>query len=319
MQPTGIHHVSALSRDIRRNYAFYTQVMGMRLVKRTVNQDAPTTHHFFYADGVASPGSDLTFFGLPRAAPEHRGKRSITRTTLRVANEASLAYWHERFGEHGVPHGDVREIGGRPSLTFEDPDGLSAALVADDRQGDAHPWERSPVPTEHQVLGLGPVTLTVPELASTDGFLVGVLNLQRAHSYTDLQGTAVQVFEMGTRGAPAEVHVAVRPDLPDARYGAGGVHHVALRVPNEAEYHAWTARLQNSGLAFSGEIDRHYFRSLYVREPNGVLFELATDGPGFTTDEPLATLGERLALPPFLEGQRARIEAKLAPLDIPPA
>ena len=165
--------------------------------------------------------------------------------------------------------------------------------------------------------GLGPIELSVPELRPTDALLTRVLNLRAVREYA-APGEArqrVHVYEMGEGGAHAELHVAVQPELPPARLGAGGVHHVALRTPSEEQYHAWAQRLQELGIPNSGEIDRFYFRSLYFREPNGVLFEIATDGPGFAVDEDAATLGERLALPPFLEPRRAEIAARLKPLD----
>lgn len=320
LRPTGIHHVSALTNDIARNHDFYTRVMGLRLVKKTVNQDDPSMYHLLYADAVGSPGSDMTFFDMPRAAREHKGNRSITRTTFRVEGEASLKYWAQRLKEHGIELSHLVERDGRLHLDFEDPDGLPVSLVDDGGVGDAHPWEGSPVPPQHQLRGLGYSVITVPELAPTHDFLTGVLNLEAARSYPHPDATVretapeVHVYLMEAEGPAAEIHVAVRPDLPRARYGSGGVHHVALRVPDDKQYHQWTQRLVGAGVDFSGEVDRYYFKSLYVREPGGIMFELATDGPGFQSDEPLEMLGERLALPPFLEGRREQIEARLRPV-----
>jgi len=316
LQLTGMHHVSALANDIRMNHAFYTTVMGMRLVKKTVNQDDTSMYHLFYADGVGSPGSDLTYFDMPLAARERKGNRSITRTTLRVHGEDTFAYWVDRFDAHDVPHGEVAQRRGVTHLDFEDPHGLPLSLVDDGGLGSAHPWEASPVPTRHQVRGLGYMEFTVPELGPTDAFLTGVLNLEReaVHPLDDGTPDEVHVYRMHAEGPAGELHVAVRPELPLARYGSGGVHHLALRIPNEEQYHAWTARLREAGAQFSGEVDRYYFKSLYVREPGGILIELATDGPGFDVDEPLDALGEGLALPPFLEPRRAEIEARLKPL-----
>jgi glyoxalase family protein len=179
------------------------------------------------------------------------------------------------------------------------------------------PWDRSPVPAPYQIRGLGPVVLSVPDLAPTDVMLTRVLHMRPVRTYPHPEDArhTVHVYEMGAGGPHAELHVAVRPDLPPARPGAGGVHHVAFRTPTEAEYHAWTERLTAFGLPHSGEVDRYYFKSLYVRDPGGVLFEIATDGPGFAVDEDPATLGERIALPPFLEPRRAEIVANLEPLD----
>jgi glyoxalase family protein len=188
--------------------------------------------------------------------------------------------------------------------------------VDDGGTGEAYPWDESPVRAEHQIRGLGYTTITVPELAPTDRFLTGGLGLTKSHTYPapGVPGREVHVYDIGKGGAHAEVHVVVRPDLPRARYGAGGVHHVALRVPDDATIGDWSARLEAQGYHNSGVVDRHYFASVYVREPNHVLFELATDGPGFTVDGPLD--GERLSLPPFLEPRRAEIEARLTPLTI---
>jgi glyoxalase family protein len=169
------------------------------------------------------------------------------------------------------------------------------------------------VPAEHQIRGLGPITLSVPDLRPTDAILTSVTNMRKAREYGG-NGGRVHVYEMGEGGPAAELHVAVEPGLPPARQGAGAVHHVAFRTPNEAEYGAWAERLRQLRIPNSGKVDRFYFRSLYFREPNGILFEIATDGPGFATDEPLEKLGERLALPPFLEGRRKEIEAGLKPL-----
>jgi glyoxalase family protein len=166
---------------------------------------------------------------------------------------------------------------------------------------------------EHQIRGLGPIVLNVRDLARTEQVLTGVMNMRRVRDYA-AHGAHIHVFAMGEGGPAAELHVIESADLQEARQGAGGVHHVAFRTPDDEQYHAWTRRLNASGIRNSGEIDRFYFRSLYFREPNGILFEIATDGPGFATDEPMETLGEKLALPPFLEPRRAQIEAGLKPL-----
>jgi glyoxalase family protein len=320
MQLKGIHHLTAVSADARRNLDFYTNTLGMRLVKKTVNQDDVSAYHLFYADGRGSPGTDLTFFDWP-ATPERRGTHSIVRTGLRVAGPESLAYWAGRFKELGVKQDNVVERDGRATLDFEDFEGQRLSLVADDGRLTPHPWDRSPVPPAHQVRGLGPITLSVPDVKPTDEVLTRVMNMRRAREYATASGSdgsdrpaTVHVYEMGEGGPAAELHVAVEPGVWKARLGAGGVHHVAFRVPTFEEYDAWAERLRSLGVASSGPVDRFYFRSLYFREPNGILFELATDGPGFHADEPMERLGERLSLPPFLEPRRASIEAGLKPL-----
>lgn len=318
MDLTGIHHLTAVSADIRGNYRFYTGVMGMRLVKRTVNQDDTSAYHLFYADGAGSPGTDLTFFDWPLPR-ERRGTHSITRTHLRVAGAEALVWWRERLEAEGVAAADVVERDGRATLDFEDPEGQRLALIDDGGAGDPPvPWAGSSVPEAFQVRGLGPILISVPDLHPTDAMITRVLGMRdvRTYPHPDQARHTVHVYEMGAGGGPhAELHVAHQPDLPPARLGAGGVHHVAFRTPSEEEYHRWTERLTAFGLPHSGEVDRYYFKSLYVREPNGVLFEIATDGPGFAVDEDAATLGEQVALPPFLEPRRAEIVAKLEPID----
>ena len=314
MQLIGIHHLTAISAKPRENLAFYTGLLGMRLVKKTVNQDDVSAYHLFYADGKANPGTDLTFFDFP-AAPERRGANSISRTGLRVAGEKSLGYWKDRLTRAGGYTGDVTEVDGRLTLPFEDGEGQRLVLVDDGGVGPASLWEKSSVPAEHQIRGLGPIALDVHDIARLETVLTGVMNMRRVRDYAVPDARAqIYVFAMGEGGPAAELHVMEQKDSPMARQGAGGVHHVAFRTPDDAQYAAWAQRLNELRVPNSGEVDRFYFRSLYFREPNGILFEIATDGPGFATDEPMETLGKKLALPPFLEPRRAEIEAGLKPI-----
>lgn len=313
MQLTGIHHLTAVSADAPANLAFYTGVLGMRLVKKTVNQDQVSAYHLFYADGEANPGTDLTFFDFP-ASPEQRGTNSITATGLRVHGRATFDYWIERLKRMARNVGELSEVDGRLTLPFEDAEGQRLFLIDDGGLGSASPWDRSPVPPQHQIRGLGPIMLTVESRERTAIVLTDVMNMRLARKYAYEGEHWAHVYEMGEGGAGAELHLIERTDLPIARQGAGGVHHVAFRTPDETQYHAWTQRLRDFRVPNSGEVDRFYFRSLYFREPNGILFEIATDGPGFATDEPMQSLGEKLALPPFLEPRRAQIEAGLKPL-----
>lgn len=306
MELTDIHHLTAITADAPANNRFYTETMGLRRVKKTVNQDDTSAYHLFFADGAGSPGTDLTFFDWP-VTRERRGTHSISRTGLRV-EEASLDFWAARLRDAGLETGSITTIDTRPSLDFDDPEGQRFRLTAD-APGPAHPWERSPVPAAHQIRGLGPVTISVPELGPTEAVLTRVMNLRKVRDYG-----STHVFEMGAGGPAAELHVAVEPDLPVARQGAGGVHHVAFRVPDLATIQGWAQRLDSFRIGNSGEVERYYFRSLYFREPGGNLFEIATDGPGFAVDEPFETMGQALSLPPFLEPKRARIEAGLQPL-----
>lgn len=316
MDLTGIHHLTAISASIRENLRFYTGLLGMRLVKRSVNQDDVSAYHLFYADAKGSPGTDLTFFDWP-VPREFRGTKSITRTMLRVGGLDALQYWQARLAEAGASRGGLEERDGRLTLDFEDGEGQRLSLVDDGGAGDAHPWDRSPVPAEFQIRGLGPIVMSVPNQTLTDAVLRQVMNLRpdRTYPHPENPNHPVHVYAMGPGGPAAELHLAVQPDLPPARQGAGGVHHVAFRTPTFEEHDAWVERLASLGIRNSGLVDRFYFRSLYFREPNGILFEIASDGPGFATDEDEAALGERVALPPFLEPRRAEILAGLKPLE----
>ena len=314
MQLTGIHHLTAVTAQAAANHAFYTGTLGMRLVKRTVNQDDVSAYHLFYADGQASPGSDLTFFDWP-VRPERRGGHSITRTGLRVAGVAAIEWWAERLDAAGVRRNGIAERDGRLTLDFEDAEGQRLSLIDDGGVGPAYPWARSSVPAEHQIRGLGPITMSVPKSGPTDGVLRDPMGMRPVRDYDGREAVKTLVYAMGEGGPAAELHLAIEPGLPPAEQGAGAVHHVAFRIP-DADYEAWAERLRGvrSTVPSSGPVDRFYFRSLYFREPNGVLFEIATDGPGFAADEPMESLGERLSLPPFLEGRRAEIESGMKPL-----
>jgi len=311
LQLTGIHHLTAITAQAPDNRRFYTGTLGLRLVKKTVNQDDTRAYHLFYGDGQGSPGSDVTFFDWP-VERERRGTHAIVRTGLRVADEDSLEWWRVHLASNGVSVEDVRERAGYASLDFEDPEGQRLRLIVDGA-GEAHPWEKSSVPAEHQICGLGPITISVPDLRRTEPVLTGVLGMRQVREHPERDGH-VHIFAMGAGGPAAELHVAVQPHLSFAGQGAGGVHHVAFRAPDRERLRAWKERLDGAGLQNSGEVERYYFKSLYFREPNGILFEIATDGPGFAVDEPMETLGEKLSLPPFLEARRAPIEAALKPL-----
>ena len=306
----GIHHLTAVTAKAPENLAFYTGVLGLRLVKKTVNQDDVRAYHLFYADDAGSPGTDLTFFDWP-AARERRGNNSITRTGLRIPKN-SAAWWAKYLEEKNVTAAAPTERDGRVVVDLEDPEGQRLSLVEDEGVA-ANPVD-NPIPPEQQIMGLGPVTLTVPGLFPTDQVLERAYGMTKTRTYTGPEGET-HVFQIDAAGPHSELHLAVRPSLPPHRPGAGGVHHVAFRIRDE-DYHDWDAHLTGLGLQTSGEVERYYFRSIYYREPNGVLLELATDGPGFTADEPRETLGQRLSLPPFLEGRRAEIEANLKPLEV---
>ncbi len=313
MELTGLHHVTAVTGDAPGNLAFYTQVLGLRLVKKTVNQDDVSAYHLFYGDAAGHPGTELTFFDWPRIPAHVPGAGDISAIALRVPGPAALEWWARRLAEQGVSHGEIEERAGRATLDFVDPEGQRLQLVDDGGGEGGAPWPQSPVPAPYGLRGLDAVALTVQRLAPTARVLTELLGMRQDRDYTR-EGRRVVVFTMGPGGPGTELHVEEQPEATHTRVGLGGVHHVAFRTPNDAEQSAWRNRLRSAGIMTSDLIDRFYFHSLYFREPNGILFEIATDGPGFATDEDPAHLGERLALPPFLEPRRRQIEAGLRPL-----
>ncbi|HEU0025623.1 MAG TPA: ring-cleaving dioxygenase [Ktedonobacterales bacterium] len=319
MELTGLHHVSALTAQAANNVDFYTRVLGLRLVKKTVNQDDVSSYHLFYGDEHGNPGTEVTFFDIPYAAPLSVGSRSISRIALRVAGAETLAWWRDRFDELGVAHDAIATEAGRGVLAFRDPEGQRLALVDDTGAPlpGGTPWARSATPAPMGIRGLGGVTLTVPTIEPTALVLTEVMGFRQQGTYAASEGPErdIVIFGTGVGGPGAEVHVDPRPDLPRERLGRGGVHHVAYRVPTAEQHLEWLDRLETLGMRTSGLVDRYYFKSIYFREPSGILFELATDGPGFLTDEDEERLGERLSLPPFLEPRRAAIEAGLHSLD----
>lgn len=325
LQLGGLHHVTAVTGDAARNVAFYTQVLGMRLVKKTVNQDDVSAYHLFYGDVQGHPGTELTFFDWPDAGAVRPGAGTIAAILLRVRDRAALEWWARRLDELGVAHGPLAERGGRAVLPLRDFEGQRLELIAP-AEGEAEPvaggepWEGSPIAAEYQIRGLHGVRLHSARTAASTRVLTETLGFHPAGSYTlpaeeGAPEREVRRYQVGAGGPGTEVELELRDDLGFGRVGIGGVHHVAFRTPNDAEHLAWRPRLLAAGLAATPQIDRFYFRSIYFREPGGVLFELATDGPGFATDEEPEHLGERLALPPFLEPQRAEIEAGLRPLE----
>ena len=307
MQLKGLHHLTAITADAPSNHNFYTRTLGLRMVKKTVNQDDTTAYHLFYADGLGSPGTDITFFDWP-VGRERRGTHSICRTGLRIKGEKAFKFWSDHFKARGVAAEKVVEREGRLTLDFEDFEGQRLSLVDDDGKGETHIWEKSPVAAEHQIRGLGPITLSVPDLKPTETMLTAVMNTTKVREFGN-----TSVFKMNGSGPVSELHVRVDAGLPPAHQGAGAVHHVAFNIPS-VDYNAWAARLKELHIPNSGPVDRFWFKSLYFREPNGVLFEIATDGPGFATDESMENLGKTLSLPPFLESRRAQIERGLKPL-----
>jgi glyoxalase family protein len=327
----GLHHVSAITGEASANVRFYTQVMGLRLVTKTVNQDDPSSYHLFYGDETGSPGTDLTFFDIPHARDQRPGTGLITGTSLRVRGEAALRAWADRLDDTDVRRTPVHRRAGRAALTLFDEEGQTLHLVDDsadvDRLPDTTPWADGPVPVDAAIRGLGPVEITVADLGPTREALTEVFGFREARSYEaepdgaaddGLEAVSVPpasavVFETGPGGVAAELHVVERPDADRGWLGKGGVHHLALRTPNGDTIRAWRERIAEAGLQPSPVIDRHYFESVYTREPGGILIEIATDtGTPFPVEEAAAG---RLTLPPKLETRRDEIEARLPPID----
>ncbi|MFC0472785.1 ring-cleaving dioxygenase [Halalkalibacter kiskunsagensis] len=316
----GQHHVSAITANAKENYRFYTKVLGLRLVKKSINQDDTSVYHLFYADERGNPGTDLTFFEIPHAGTTYHGTNSISLTSLRVESDEAISYWKKRFEEFAVEHDEIATKYGRKTIAFRDFEGQRLELVSDETNHGVlggKPWDKSPVPVEYGIIGLGPVKLTVAQPEITAKILTDVMGYREKDSYQSNLNNhpPIRVFETGEGGTGGEIYLEERADLQSERPGRGSVHHVAFRVESEEELKKWVDYLKQLRLPNSGFVERYYFRSLYFREPNGILFELATDGPGFEGDESFEHLGENLSLPPYFENQRAEIEAKLKPLD----
>ncbi|MGH7564544.1 MAG: ring-cleaving dioxygenase [Gemmatimonadota bacterium] len=307
---TGLHHVTAIAGGARENLAFYTGTLGMRLVKRSVNQDDPGTYHLFYADAVGHPGTDLTFFPWQGVAAPGRKGVGLTVEVALVVPPGSLEFWSDRLPGNVLAPGAVEERFGERSLAFRDPHGLELALVesADPREFTA--WEGSPVPADRQIRGLHVVRLWERERAATADFLTGVLGF-------DVVGEEAgwHRYALGEGGSGSLLELKELPDVRRGAWGTGSVHHVAWRVPDDVTQVAVRERVVEAGRQPTEVIDRFWFRSVYFREPGGALFEVATDGPGFSVDEDPVALGERLVLPPWLEARRERIEEVLPPLE----
>lgn len=308
----GHHHISMITKKGKQTDHFYQKVLGMRRVKKTVNQEDIRMYHLFYGDLTGSPGTELSFFEMPMAGRTKRGTDAITRIGLLVSSYDSLLYWKKRFELLGVEHGELTEYAGHDALPFEDGDGLQLVLVNNNGQevpNHWQPWEDSIVLSEHHILGMGPVEMTVQSPESLANTLTGLFGYELA----SLQGSTA-VYQSVKGQAFGEI-VIVEQDGPKEKPGKGSVHHLAIRVKDGEELRQWSRRIQDFGFKVMKITDRYYFESLYFREENGILFELATDGPGFTVDSTIESLGKALDLPPFLEARRVEIESNLEPIE----
>lgn len=309
----GIHHVTAITSSAEKNYEFFTYVLGMRLVKKTVNQDDIQTYHLFFADDKGSAGTDMTFFDFPNIPKGVHGTNEIAKTSFRVPTDAALDYWVKRFDRLDVKHSGIKEQFGKKTLSFVDFDDQQYQLISDEfNEGVASgtPWQKGPIPIEFAITGLGPVFVRIADFSYFKEMLEKVMLFKEIG-----QEEAYHLFEIGEGGNGAQIIVEHNEDLPNARQGFGTVHHAAFRVEDRTMLDEWTKHFEEFGFRTSGYVDRHFFESLYTRVAPQILFELATDGPGFMGDEEYETVGEKLSLPPFLEPKREQIEKLVRPID----
>lgn len=310
----GIHHITAITSSAEKNYDFFTNVLGMRLVKKTVNQDDIQTYHLFFADDEGNPGTDMTFFDFPNIPKGSKGTNDISRSSFRVPSDRALDYWVKRLDHYDVKHRGIQEQFGIKVVPFEDFDEQQYQLVSDENDtgvAPGIPWKKGPVPEEFGIRGLGPLMLRVSDAERMKLVLTQVLGFRevaKENQYT--------LFEVGEGGNGARVITEHSAILPPAQQGYGSVHHAAFRVEDKEALDYWIDRIAEIGFPSSGFVDRFYFKSLYSRMYPNILFEFATDGPGFIDyQEDYETLGETLALPPAFEEHRAQIEPLIRPID----
>ncbi len=314
MQLLGIHHVTAVAGDPQENLEFYVGLLGLRLVKRSVNQDDPGTYHLFYGDALGHPGTELTFFPWPDGSAGIPGTGQAVTVSFAIP-DAGLDYWLRRLRSAGVPVGKPIARLGEEAITFTDPHGLTLELVAGTGTG-TRPlwtaWEDGPVPPEHAIRGIHAVTVKETRADPTGAFLTDALGFRLT-----VEAAGRMRFQTAEGESGAFLDLLPQPGERRGRVAIGTVHHVAWRTPDPPQQEHWREAIAERGVSITPVIDRFWFRSIYFREPGGVLFEIATDGPGFTVDEDRDALGQRLILPPWLEPQRPQIEAVLPPLRLP--
>ena len=306
----GVHHVTAIADDPQENVDFYASVLGLRLVKKTVNFDDPRGYHLYYGDAVGNPGTIMTFFSWPGASRGRIGTGQVSATSFAMP-EDSLGYWMERLNRHGVRFERPDKRFDETVLSFNDPDGLAIELVARPAKNGGNPWERSPVPPEHAIRGIAGVTLSERSEEATMDLLVTLLGFEKAGE----KDGRTRYLTTSSGGSFADVRE--QQDGPVGLSAVGTVHHVAWRAPDEATQKEWREEVSDHALNMPPVLDRQYFRSIYFREPGGVLFEIATDPPSFAGAEGPDHLGESLKLPPWLEKNRERIKRILPPVRAP--
>ncbi|MES3516927.1 MAG: ring-cleaving dioxygenase [Natronomonas sp.] len=314
----GIHHVTCVAGNPQENLDFWAETLGLRLVKRSINQDDATTYHFFFADAEGTPGTSMTFFPWENLSGGKVGSGQVSRTAFRVP-EGSLDFWEDRFDDHGVEYDERIERFGETVLPFRDPDGLPVELIEVEIPEDdpTVPWTEF-VPEEAAIRGFHSVTLWLADPEPTEDLLrtMGLEAVGTEATPGDVPGDERTRF---AASGPVGTYVDVLPTIESSRQGHGTVHHVAFQTPTDEDQEAMRRAVQSLGLRPTAQIDRHWFRSVYFRESNGVLFELATNGPGYASDEPLEDLGGRLVLPGEFEARRAEIESNLTDVTIPRA
>ena len=306
----GIHHVTCITGDVQKNVDFYVGVLGLRFVKKSINQDVPDTYHLYFADYLGTPGTAMTFFGWPHLPWRPPGTGQVTVVAFAVP-EGSLDYWSRRFKELRIESTRTSRFGA-DSIRVKDFDGIEVELVGKASDERWAPWPESPVDVEYQIRGFHSVTMCVAEAEATVGLLTGVMGFRRVSQ----DGRTIR-FETGAGGPGAVVDLLEAPEASVGEEAAGTVHHVAWRAPDDAGQLAWREVLVKAGRNVTPVIDRYYFKSIYYREPGGVLFEIATDQPGFTVDEAPETLGSGLSLPPWFQVSRDKLDQNLTPIVVP--
>jgi glyoxalase family protein len=308
----GLHHVTAIATDPQRNLDFYVGLLGLRFVKRTVNFDDPGTYHFYFGDNRGTPGTILTFFPWPGARRGTRGTVQVETTAFAISSD-SIAYWLERLKQHHVAAEKTSPRFGEEVVRFVDPDGLLIELIASESQGKADPWPDSPVAAAHAVRGFHSVSAALEGYERTARLITETFGYRLA----DQSGNRFRFLSADDSASGRIIDLLCQPDMAMGRVAAGSVHHIAFRAKDEAEQLRWRKRLVDLGYNVTPVIDRTYFHSIYFREPGGVLFEIATDPPGFALDEKVEELGTHLRLPSWMESARTQIEEILPPIHVP--
>ena len=312
MNINGLHHVTAIASDPQRNVDFYVEVLGLRLVKRTVNFDDPGTYHFYFGDAVGTPGAILTFFAWPGARRGTHGSGEVSATAFAIPPKSS-GYWLERLKEYHISAERAPKRFDEEVVRFADPDGMLVELIESTADNEAMPWNESLVSAEHAIRGFHSVSARLQSATETAKLLTETFGYRREQE----AGNRIRFVAATNREIGKTIDLISAPDVHPGRIAVGSVHHVALRVPNDQEQIAWRDKLIGQGYQVSPVMDRTYFHSIYFREPGGVLFELATDSPGFTQDEAVDELGEDLRVPPWMERARPEIEKLLPRITVP--